>query len=330
MGEAVQPIFVLSLPRSGSTLVQRVLSTYPQVATTPEPWLLLPFLSPLERGIPVATGWQRSVEEAFRAFMTEMPRGEEDYLEALRPMVAEVYARAAPPGSRYFLDKTPPYHWIANQIFRLFPDAKFIFLWRNPLSVVASVLETFAGGRWRPDDFRGTLFDGPRNLCAAHEAHADRSLAVRYEDLVAGDLSAWRSISEYLELDFDPDSLSEFAAVRFDGRHGDPVGVHRYSRVSQDPLEKWRDTLRSPVRRLWCERYLGWLGERRLATMGYDLERLLADLDGLDSGGAGWVADLGDLGRGLAREAIGEAVRGERGANSWTLLRRRRFRSPGA
>lgn len=35
-------LFLFSLPRSGSTLRQRVIATYPEVATSSELWLLLP------------------------------------------------------------------------------------------------------------------------------------------------------------------------------------------------------------------------------------------------------------------------------------------------
>jgi hypothetical protein len=317
-----EPIFVLSLPRSGSTLVQRVLSTYPEVATSAEPWLLLPFLGPLEERIPVRTGWQRSVDEAVRAFIAELPRGEDDYLEALKPFVEQLYARVAGPGCEYFLDKTPPYHWVAKPIFRLFPEARFVFLWRNPLSVVASVIETFCGGRWRPDDYRGTLFEGPRNLVAAYEANAGRALAIRYEDLVGPEADAWRRLAEYLGLEFSADSLSAFSDVRFEGGHGDPVGVHRYAQLSSEPVEKWRRTLSSPVRKLWCRRYLRSLGEEALATMGYDLGELLRDLDGLPVERARLGSDLGQMGRGLAREAVGAAVLGDRGRSSWSLLER--------
>lgn len=317
-----QPIFVLSLPRSGSTLVQRVLSTYPAVATSAEPWLLLPFLGPLEAQIPVRTGWQQSVDEAVRAFIAEMPRGEDDYLEALRPFVAQLYARAAGTECEYFLDKTPPYHWVAKPIFRLFPEAKFVFLWRNPLSVVASVIETFGNGRWRPDDYRGTLFEGPRNLVAAYEANAERALAIRFEDLLGVEADAWRRLADHLGLEFSPESLSAFTNVRFEGGHGDPVGVHRYAQLSNEPVEKWRRTLSSPVRKLWCRRYLRWLGEDALATMGYDLGDLLRDLDGLPMEHARLGSDLGQMGRGLAREAVAAAAFGDRGASTWNLLGR--------
>jgi len=317
---SVQPIFLLSLPRSGSTLVQRVLSTYPEVATASEPWVMLPFLTPLEPAMPLATGWQGSVNDAFRDFLAELPRAEEDYLERLRPFAESLYTEAADNGARYFLDKTPPYHWIVDQLFKVFPDAKFVFLWRNPLSVVSSVIETFCDGRWRPDGYRGTLFEAPRNLVSSYERHRDRSIAVRYEELIGG-VEPWERLSAYLGLDFSPDSLSEFPQVRLNGRHGDPTGARLYSSVSREPLEKWRRTLRTSVRRLWCERYLRWLGPQLLGAMGYDLDRLLAELREAPDSGPGTARDIGDLTRAMAREAAGMAVLGTRGMSNWGLLR---------
>lgn len=318
---SIQPIFLLSLPRSGSTLVQRVLSTYPEVATTSEPWLLLPFLTPLEAEMPLATGWQGTVNDAFRDFIAELPRAEADYLERLRPFAEQLYADAAHADARYFLDKTPPYHWILEQLFKVFPDAKFVFLWRNPLSVVASVIDTFCDGRWRPDGFRGTLFEAPRNLVASHERHRGRAFGVRYEDLIGGDVEPWQRLTAYLGLDFSPDSLSQFPQVQLNGRHGDPTGTRLYSAVSREPLDKWRRCIRTPVRRLWCERYLRWLGPELLAAMGYDLDRLLADLRASPERGPGTARDASDLTRAMAREAMGMAVLGTRGMSNWGLLR---------
>src|SRR5688500_15750036 len=45
------PLFLLSLPRSGSTLAQRILAAHEAIATASEPWILLPYLYTLrERG----------------------------------------------------------------------------------------------------------------------------------------------------------------------------------------------------------------------------------------------------------------------------------------
>ena len=43
----MKPIFLLSLPRSGSTLLHRMLASHPQVATLPEPWVPMPLFEKL-------------------------------------------------------------------------------------------------------------------------------------------------------------------------------------------------------------------------------------------------------------------------------------------
>ena len=50
MSSEVRPVFILSLPRAGSTLLQRMLNVHPEIASTVEPWILLPFLSSLREG----------------------------------------------------------------------------------------------------------------------------------------------------------------------------------------------------------------------------------------------------------------------------------------
>ena len=72
---------------------------------------------------------------------------------------------------------------------------------------------------------------------------------------------------------------------------GDPTGVERYRRLTTEPLEKWRRTLANPWRKRWCREYLTWIGRERLATMGYDLDALLADLDATPSSPRRVVSD---------------------------------------
>ena len=40
--KSITPIFIFSMPRSGSTLLQKMLMTNSEIASTAEPWLLLP------------------------------------------------------------------------------------------------------------------------------------------------------------------------------------------------------------------------------------------------------------------------------------------------
>src|SRR5947209_3362708 len=100
------PIFLMSLPRSGSTLVQRMLGTHPDIATASEPWVLIPTLYGT-RTEGVLTAYDQMVAAtAIRDFIAELPAGRADYYRACRKFGLELYGAAAR-GRPWFLDKTP-------------------------------------------------------------------------------------------------------------------------------------------------------------------------------------------------------------------------------
>lgn len=316
---SVQPIFLLSIARTGSTLVQRVLGAYPEVSTVSEPWLLLPpVYARRERGI-AAEYWQPHLADALEDFAGSLPGGEAAYDAEVRRFALNLYAQAAEPGSRYFLDKTPPYFHIADDLFRLFPDARFVFLWRNPLSVLASLID-WEQGRWRPTFFRENLFDGIAKLVRTYEAHRDEVLSLRYEDLLVGE-DPWRALAEHLDLTFDPKTLSRFARVELAGRMGDPTGVNRYSALSTEPLTKWRSALGNPLRREWARRYVLWIGRERLATMGYDIDVLLSDLAELPVSRDGLAGDAKRALKDLAMEPVKARARARFGIGGPSAFR---------
>lgn len=270
----VRPIFIFSAPRSGSTLLQRVLAAHSGVATASEPWLLLPLLTPLYPDLPAPGVRDPLVQEALADFIAELPNGREDYRAAVRDCALALYHGAVPHEVTYFVDKTPLYHLVVDEIFATFPDAKFLFLFRNPLSVIASCVELFDGGRWEVARYHAALFQSFAYLVPASVAYGPRSLTVRFEDLVTGDDRPWREILDYLELSWEPQVIEQFSSVELRGRMGDPSGTAAYSGLSQEPVQKWRSTICNPVRRAWCSRYLRWLGRERLEVMGYDLDQL--------------------------------------------------------
>jgi hypothetical protein len=299
---AVRPIFLFSISRSGSTVVQRVLASHREIATVSEPWLLLPHAYTLRpRGVD-AEYVHPLLVTAIEDFCDQLPGGGEEYREQIRRFTLELYERAAG-GATYFLDKSPPYCLIAEEIIGIFPEAKFVFLWRNPLSVMASMIDTW--GPWRPNLMSSDLFIGLPRLIAAFEANRERSHTVRFEDLLSGGEAHWRALAEYLEIEFQPRALRDFAKVELNGRMGDPTGSKRYSTLSAEPAEKWKATLANPLRRAWCRRYLRFLGDERLASIGYDRARLTRELD---SQSPSFDSLLPDLARSLV-EVLKEPVR---------------------
>lgn len=306
---AIQPVFIFSITRSGSTLVQRVIAAHDGVATTSEPWLLLPYLYAFRDSGIVAEYTHPLMSRAAKEFCDALPEGVEDYREELRNFALRLYAKAAPAGSRYFVDKSPPYYLIADDIMQLFPDGKFIFLWRNPLSVISSIIDTWQGGAWRATSFREDLFIGLPRLVAAYEANRHRAYSIRFEDLVTGEDRYWRPLVEYLQLDYDPRSLDRFSSVQLSGSMGDQTGVKQYARLDREPTIKWTRTLVNPLRCAWCRRYLGFLGSERLATMGYDRDELVRELAAQRRCSASLAPDLRRLVVDLVKEPVRVRVR---------------------
>lgn len=274
-------LFIFSLPRSGSTLLQRVLASHEKISTVAEPWVLLPFVYPLKREGVYTEYSHAEAYDALQDFCAELPQGESDYLGAVRKAVLDLYQQVSDEHAEYFLDKTPRYHLIVDEIIRMFPDGRFIFLWRNPLSVIASIMETWGAGKWIIPRFKIDLFDGLQNLIKVCEERREHLFTLNYEDVVSGNKEIWEKLFEYLGLDFSPLALEEFAGVELRGRMGDSTGVKDYNSLNNEPVEKWKSILTNPFRKAWCRKYLKWIGRERLAVMGYDLDQMIEDINAI-------------------------------------------------
>lgn len=289
----VKPIFIFSLPRSGSTLLQRALTVHEQIASVSEPWLLLPvFYGFKEQGIYTEYA-QFGAHRAFEDVVSALPEGIKDIYDAVRLYAEHVYSRLAQEkGASFFVDKTPRYHLIADEIIQAFPDAKFIFLWRNPLAVVSSIVETWEGSYWTPFKFKVDLYKGLEKLIETYEKHSDKSLAIRYEDILLNPEQTMGKVCEYIGIDFKEEMLSGIGAVKLQGRLGDPTGVKQYQQLSSEPLEKWKRTICNPYRKYWCKHYLEWIGEKRMEAMGYKLQDELRVLEALRGSGSRYLGDM--------------------------------------
>jgi len=120
-------IFLFSLPRSGSTLLQRMLMTHPEIASVGESWLLLPFCYTLKKQGLLAEYRHATCHIAFEDFIKTLPDKEEDYYLALKTFAKTLYEKQCLNNEKYFLDKTPRYYFIIPEIVKIFPEAKFIF-----------------------------------------------------------------------------------------------------------------------------------------------------------------------------------------------------------
>lgn len=279
------PIFLLSLPRAGSTLLQKLLSAHPSIASTGEPWILLPLVySGKETGIVTEYG-HASAYRSYVELLNRLPNGRADYLRASANMAKELYQALRTEEESHFVDKTPRYNLIIPEILEMFPDARFVFLFRNPLSVMASSL-VFHGRRashlylCKDDVVRGTKL-----LSEGLHLAGDRGFTLRYEDLVSEPQKKVREVMGYLELEYRAAQLSSFSEIEFS--RGDPFGTKEYKNIEKKTQEKWRKTLDTRFLARLAGRWLKEIGDPALQAQGYSLAECLNQVESLNTS-RGW------------------------------------------
>jgi hypothetical protein len=171
------------------------------------------------------------------------------------------------------------------------------------------MIETWEHGKWYPTMYHSELFVGLPRLVSAYEKYEDRARSVRFEDLARGDEAVVAGLMNYLGIEFDPQVLQRFAQVTLSGRMGDLKGTAQYSALSTEPLDKWKRTIVNPVRIAWCRRYIRFLGEERLAVMGYSRDQLMEDLGSQPVRANGVAGDLGRLIVDIAKEPVRVRIR---------------------
>jgi hypothetical protein len=274
--QAVFP-FIVGCPRSGTTLLQAMLDSHPELAVPPESH----FIPRLERAF--GRGWSglaregRFVDTLFagRRFQLWGFTREEvaEMLERCRPddvggAIRLLFATwAAREGKTAYADKTPRYLAHLERLARLFPEARFVHLIRDGRDVALSLAEAFERGPRTAT--QAALYWGTRVAEGRRQGQAlpGRYLELRYERLVAEPDAALRELCEFIEVRFDPAMVNPGSRARsIASRYPDP-DVHPNLGRPLELRRSWREQLSKPERRRF-ELFAGEL----LAELGYEVE----------------------------------------------------------
>ncbi len=290
------PLFIFSLPRSGSTLLQRILMSHKDIASIAEPWLLLPFSYSFKKeGILTEYGHIRSYK-ALEDFIRNLPNKEDDYFKALGVFANTLYEKQCRNNEIYFLDKTPEYYLIIPEIVKIFPNAKFIFLFRNPIHVMSSIIQTWSKGTLKKlYGYNMDLKYGPQALSEGYNLLKDKSYAISYEDFVTEPQKYTDEICNYLEVEFDENMLNSFSRQETKGNMGDPTGIKEYKSISTKSLEKWKTTFNTTFRKKLVFDYVNSIDDSIFAVQGYDKKEILDEIENLQVTIRGSLKDRLDM-----------------------------------
>jgi hypothetical protein len=220
---------------------------------------------------------------ALQDYLLNYADGETTYLRALRAFSRVLYERALEgTDKRYFLDKTPRYYFIIPDLYRLFPEAKFILLIRNPLAVLYSILQTWVIPVGWPylETFRDDLLTAPRRLLGGMDLLGRKAIVLHYEELVENPKESISSLCSLLEFPYHDDMLDLSNHEVPKGRMGDVAGINNYSKPTTASLKKWQHLADDPQTRHFAQAYLDALGQEVVENLGYRFDELLEVIGG--------------------------------------------------
>ncbi|WP_036969657.1 sulfotransferase [Promicromonospora kroppenstedtii] len=207
----VAPVFVLSSPRAGSTLLRVVLDSHSQVH------------APIETHV-------RRLSVDFTTRLTQ------EAMYALGHNVADVehilwdrvlHRELLRSGKQVVVEKTPSNVFVADRLAVCWPDARFIFLLRHPASIARSWHDADPARRPMNRAVMHTL----KYMTALEDVrHRLPGLTVRYEDVTADPATEFHRICDFLGLPWEPGMVS--------------YGDHEHGEVRKG-LGDWRDKIRT-------------------------------------------------------------------------------------
>lgn len=246
-------LFLLSVPRSGSTLLRMMLAGHSALFSPPE--LSLLSFDTLAEWLPTQRVYfhYNGVEHALMNLLGidgENARQWVDEAVATGETIQSVYRylqeKAAP---RLLIDKTPGYAISTTTLDiaeRMFERPCYIHLVRHPYPVIKSFVQNrmhamlsdtavdpyrFAEAIWR--DWNNNIIEHQKRI------GADRVFTLTFEALVATPEQSMRSLCEFLSIAYEPAMITPYAGQRMGGGPGDP-NIMQHTAIDPALGESWK------------------------------------------------------------------------------------------
>ena len=230
---APDPIFILGLPRSGSTLIEQILASHPQVEGTQE-------LADIQRIVVDLRGRGAELDKPrYPGVLTDLTAKDFTRLGERFLTETRVYRRTGRP---FFIDKMPNNFRDIGLIHLMLPNAKILDVRREPMACCfGNLKQLFSSGQ----EFSYNISDIARYYRTYleimrhwHVALPGRILTVHQEDVVDDLEGSVRCILEFCDLRFEPACL-EFHKTPRNVRTASSEQVRQP--ISREGVDRWRN-----------------------------------------------------------------------------------------
>ncbi len=244
-GRCESPVFVLTASRSGSTLLRFILDSHPRLACPPETSIAAACAQ-----LSLSCDVLEHADDETRALDAPVAVGPEA-LAAVRDVVGRAYdSYLGRRGKQRWCDKSLDNFQYTDLITQLYPDAKFICLYRHCMDVVASAVEACPWGlhRFGLDAFAAQNVGNSVAAVGSYwmstvqaildfeERHPEACYRVRYEDLVSAPEETAAGIFSFLAEAQVPGITTECFDIPHEGNGSGDEKLWFTSGVSADSM----------------------------------------------------------------------------------------------
>jgi LPS sulfotransferase NodH len=264
------PIFILSAERSGSTLLRYIVDTHPEICSPAEIYLGQ-LCQDLYWVIYFTAGAvSNTASETEKELMV---------LGEVRRIVSGVmdgYARAK--NKQMWCEKSPANLRNLNVLERVFPDGKYVCLYRNCMDTVHSHMEANRLGFWpalakyihrHPDNIVAAMvenwIDRAQELMSFEREHPKKCFRMKYESLVYEPVMNLNAMFDFLGVEWDASLLDSVFKSQHDLGNGD-VKVTYSGKIDSSNIGKGSVILRDKIPAELFERM-----NRILEELGYEV-----------------------------------------------------------
>lgn len=230
-------VFVIGCPRSGTSIFSWALAQHPNFWTSAESDYLRTLFgkghlySAYKQAYDRADrGWLKKEGVSFAEFMAKIGLGPEGLF----------VSRA---GGARWVDATPTYTLMINELFCLFPAASFLHIIRDGRAVVNSMISSGFDTEWA-SDFASACRTWTHYVRLGHkaiQAYPERALEVRYEALTMNPQSEMERVFEFLGEQPCKRSANMIATKRINSSYGNihPGDIRMVKDPKTAPKRPW-------------------------------------------------------------------------------------------
>jgi len=236
-----EPVFIVGMPRSGTTLLQGILCNSRKYFPMPETH----FFSRVAYGLP-ENNFSREDREQMGRILKRKSKISVDKnvwqgFQTQKEIFEYLIGTFNKQDKGTFLEKTPRHVYFYSQILKHYPDAKFICMIREPRNTVSSLL-TMSQKRQK-SVIRISLFYNKISNAIIKIMHNHNVLVVKYENLVNQSDQVLKVICQFIQLPFDSKLVQTVAAP------AEIISAHEvwknknidFKTIQQNDTERWRE-----------------------------------------------------------------------------------------